>query len=1274
MSPVQSGPLWDNTSSPGIALLVRRYQADWRSSTRFRPDPQDYLPDDIAQRPAALRALLRADLVLGWRASEPRPIEWYRARYPELDDESLLALIYEEYCLREEAGESPQPAEYEARFPEVARSFQEVIEIHDLIGRAGDPSPRAQGENGPPFPEIGHTIAGFRLVEELGRGAFARVYLAEEQHLADRPVALKVSRTGSREPETLARLQHTHIVPVYSSRTDPLTGLHLLCMPYLGRVTLLQILHHPAIRSARSGADLLALLDGLEPLGGVVVEKAASRASLARLTYARAIAWWGARMAEALEHAHDRGVLHRDVKPSNVLVTSDGLPMLVDFNLARESTIEGSEAEVSVAGTLAYMAPERLLALADGLADRADARCDIYALGVVLFDCLVRVTGAFALPSTFSTLTESLQKSAEARRVWPVRLCLAHPDVPAALEAVVNCCLAPEPADRYRSAAELAADLQAVADDAPLRTAREPIPSRLMRWLRRNRRRLAVAAPLFLALGVTGYTLVSSQVAAIRLQAEVSHEIDQGRHAAGDGRLDLALSHFDTALRLGEGHPRLRRLQESAREQGNVARQTKEIRDRSDALFAVGDRLRFLLIFSRDAADACKSVESALAKFSIPGDPNWSSRPLLGLLDEPRRTRLASEANELLFLWIWSLSRDQPDDRSVARLAEKLCDVAVGFATPIGPWQVIRERSSATLRGNLLNARKLTLPSLETSARGCFQWALLYELQGDPKGALACLERAHSLKEDDYWILMYLGYYHKRTGQIARALEDYNAAIALRPKFPWARHDRALIYHERGEWQLAMDDLNRALESPHAAGYLDLRLELGVVKQHLGDEAGARAAYESVITAGSGGSLARAVRLNRATLDSDTGLPDRAWAEYNALLDENSRDVLARRNRALLALRLGRLQQAEVDLTILLRDDPEQADMILARRAIARMALGRLERAEADAAGAYRRKPTPSHERLWVRTLLALHRAEDLYWVNQPDDLTLLPGAGPSLHADLRATAERLRSQAGANKPGATPSLIHRARAVLLSALNDHAALREASRAIALSPESADAYLVRARVCRRMGDRQAALADVDSGLALVPFDARLLELRGVLKTETGNPEAGLIDLDKAIVRGAQGRARPSRALALMALERNEEAVRDWKTAIDDDPEDPQAYFGRARAMLRLGLYDRALVDLGQAIDWAADNPSLLTRITITYACCLGSRPDRLPRWLALVRRTWSTWLATLRIEARGEVIKPGERLGEGGVQGEGDRQSEARYKGVRQPVPEPDPN
>jgi tetratricopeptide (TPR) repeat protein len=136
----------------------------------------------------------------------------------------------------------------------------------------------------------------------------------------------------------------------------------------------------------------------------------------------------------------------------------------------------------------------------------------------------------------------------------------------------------------------------------------------------------------------------------------------------------------------------------------------------------------------------------------------------------------------------------------------------------------------------------------------------------------------------------------------------------------------------------------------------------------------------------------------------------------------------------------------------------------------------------------------------------------------------------------------------------------------------------------------------------------------------------------MLKTETGNPGAALIDLDRAILRGAPTTVRVPRALALMALGRHEEAVRDWSLALDADPQDPEAYLGRARALLRLNRTDRALVDLEQAADWAAHHPILLPRIAAAYVLCLRSRPDRFPRWLRLARRAWSAWSEAARLK------------------------------------------
>ena len=157
------------------------------------------------------------------------------------------------------------------------------------------------------------------------------------------------------------------------------------------------------------------------------------------------------------------------------------------------------------------MAPEHLEALARGDpdTDRVDARSDLYALGVVLLDCLFRGKRPFALASRSASRNEALLQAAATRQRALPGLRTTHPDVPAALEAVVGRCLAPEPSDRYASAAELAADLQAVADDVPLQFAREPFPSRMTRWLRRNRRRIALAAIMILA--VAGVCVPSDQ-------------------------------------------------------------------------------------------------------------------------------------------------------------------------------------------------------------------------------------------------------------------------------------------------------------------------------------------------------------------------------------------------------------------------------------------------------------------------------------------------------------------------------------------------------------------------------------------------------------------------------------------------------------------------------------------------------------------------------------------------------------------------------------------
>jgi hypothetical protein len=95
----------------------------------------------------------------------------------------------------------------------------------------------------------------------------------------------------------------------------------------------------------------------------------------------------------------------------------------------------------------------------------------------------------------------------------------------------------------------------------------------------------------------------------------------------------------------------------------------------------------------------------------------------------------------------------------------------------------------------------------------------------------------------------------------------------------------------------------------------------------------------------------------------------------------------------------------------------------------------------------------------------------------------------------------------------------------------------------------------------------------------------------------------------------------------MAQGQLEAAVRDWTLALADDPDDPQLYLGRAWALTRLGLVDRALVEIEQASDWASNNPRLLAEIVIAHAACLSRRPDQLARWFTHARRAWTAWTA-----------------------------------------------
>ncbi|WP_433730268.1 protein kinase domain-containing protein [Nocardia sp. CA-129566] len=320
---------------------------------------------------------------------------------------------------------------------------------------------------------IGQRIDDFDLLTGLGSGAFARVFLARQRSL-QRLVAVKISADHGTEPQTLAQLDHDYIVRVFDQRLlgsddarDPtMRRLRLLYMQFLPGGTLLGVLRwvRATPPAERTGQLLLDAVDAaMEEKGEIRPTDSSVRAEIAGLSWPETVAWLGRRLAEALEYASTHGVLHRDVKPANILLTAEAVPKLADFNISFSRNVAGTSPVAYFGGSLAYMSPEQLEACHPGrerTAEDLDTRSDIYSLGVVLWELL---TGAKPFDDSTATATEhgddtALEGMLERRTAGldDVALRRVPPNCPAALRRVLLTCLEADRTRRWSNGAVLA--------------------------------------------------------------------------------------------------------------------------------------------------------------------------------------------------------------------------------------------------------------------------------------------------------------------------------------------------------------------------------------------------------------------------------------------------------------------------------------------------------------------------------------------------------------------------------------------------------------------------------------------------------------------------------------------------------------------------------------------------------------------------------------------------------------------------------------------------
>src|SRR5262245_26373197 len=277
--------------------------------------------------------------------------------------ELLVGQVADEFLRRQEAGERPDVEEYAARHPEAADLIRKVLTSLQALDAS-----LARGEIASSDDAVAGTLGDYRIVREVGRGGMGVVYEAVQLSLSRR-VALKVLPfAATMDPRHLQRfhnearaaacLHHPHIVPVHGVGQE--RGVHFYAMQFVEGATLAELIarQRQAGESAEKEASPSGSSDRVTPVAPTVPVAAVTTEGAPRdAAYYRRAAQWGIQAAEGLEHAHSLGIVHRDVKPGNLMVDGRGQLWVTDFGLAQVGGDNGLTMTGDLVGTLRYMSP-----------------------------------------------------------------------------------------------------------------------------------------------------------------------------------------------------------------------------------------------------------------------------------------------------------------------------------------------------------------------------------------------------------------------------------------------------------------------------------------------------------------------------------------------------------------------------------------------------------------------------------------------------------------------------------------------------------------------------------------------------------------------------------------------------------------------------------------------------------------------------------------------------------------------------------------------------
>ena len=730
---------------------------------------------------------LAESLASAWRRGEHTPAEVFLEKCPGILAEEAVRLIYEEICLREEAGEEVDTAEFLERFPSWRAELDVLFRFHRVLVPS---SPRTT------FPDVGEELLGFRLLSQLGQGALGKVFLASQPSLADRLVVLKVSPRGHEEHLSLARLQHMHIVPIYSEQVIAERNLSVICMPYMGGATLAQVIDRLARlpNADRTGRDLLGVIDQTQPVPPVrLPAHGPFREYLERRGYVQAVCWIAACLADALQYAHDRGLVHMDVKPSNVLIAADGQPMLLDFHLAREPIRPDVPFVGRVGGTSGFMAPEHHVAMEAVRASRpvttlVDGRADVYSLGVLIHKML---GGASSDPSE--------SRSQALHRI--------NPRVSIGLSDIVGKCLRSQPSQRYASAAFLAADLRRHLNDLPLMGV--PNRSLLERWSKWRRRRpqalsknMMLAAATVLAL-IAGTILAAAYRQRVR---EMETALSDGRGFRNRRQYSEASRVLHRGLELAGNTPAVSGLRRSF--ESELAEVSRD--QHAEEFHRIVDLIRFRFGTDPKTSDEIRSFVDRAATI-------WKTRERLippkaaeGEQESETNRQIRDDLLDFAVIWADLRARLAPDAEREAARRDALQILAEAEAL-LGPSPTLDRYRHEYARSS---DRVETTPATSDEARSAWEHFDLGRFlirSGELERAADHFQKALEIRPQDFWTNFFQGLCAYRRNRFEDAVGAFRVCIALAPESAECYYNRGLAHESLHQWDQALSDYSRAL-------------------------------------------------------------------------------------------------------------------------------------------------------------------------------------------------------------------------------------------------------------------------------------------------------------------------------------------------------------------------------------------------------------------------------------------------------------------------------